>query len=254
MILGQVHPDAGTVRVAGHDVFASRARALGRVGAIFETPSFYDYLSGLSNLKIFTAYTRPTSPEEIMRVVRRVGLEDRIHDRVGKYSHGMRQRLALAQALLPDPEFLILDEPTDGLDPEGIAEMRELVFDLNRREGLTILLCSHQLDEVQRMCHHLAILRQGRLVFSGDWRDLGAVERAIDLETTTPADSVALLERRQLIRQAGAELLLTQGTEIATCADVLVQAGHRITRIGERKRSLEDFYLQCIQGAGDPTP
>jgi ABC-2 type transport system ATP-binding protein len=250
MILGQIHPDAGTVRVGGWDVFTHRARALAPVGAIFETPCFYEYLSGWKNLEIFTAYSRLTRAEEIRRAVARVGLGERIHDNVGKYSHGMRQRLALAQALLPDPEFLILDEPTDGLDPEGIAEMRELVLDLNRREGLTILLCSHQLEEVQRMCRRLAILREGKLVFAGDWRELGTMESALHVETDRTLESIGLLESEGLVRIQGRELLLTPGSGVGRCAERLVAAGHVIRCIGPKERTLEDFYLSRIHDSG----
>lgn len=252
MILGQVFPDAGTVRVGGHDVFRQRALALARVGAIFETPCFYDYLSGWDNLRILTSCSRLTAEAEIRSVVERVGLASRIHDRVGKYSHGMRQRLALAQALLPDPEFLILDEPGDGLDPEGIAEMRELVLELNRRDGLTILLCSHQLEEVQRMCRRLAILRQGRLVFSGDWTELGRVERGLEVETEEGADSLRLLEARGLVRLRAGAPVLEAGADVPDCVAALVAAGHRIRAIGPRRRSLEEFYLAHIHGEERP--
>ncbi|MCG8508168.1 MAG: ABC transporter ATP-binding protein, partial [Rhodospirillales bacterium] len=143
MLLGQVYPDAGSLRIRDIDVFEDRRGALTCVGAIFETPAFFDYLSGRRNLQIFTSLTGPVDERRLHRVIDLVRLSDRVDDPVANYSHGMRQRLALAQALLPDPDILILDEPTDGLDPEGIHEMRELVRDLNRQWGLTILFSSH---------------------------------------------------------------------------------------------------------------
>jgi ABC-2 type transport system ATP-binding protein len=170
MMLGQVVPDAGRVLIDGHDVQRERAKALGQTGAIFETPSFYGYLSGWRNLEIFCSYGRPVSREEMARVVEIVRLGSRIHDPVQVYSHGMRQRLALAQALLPRPRVLILDEPSEGLDPEGIYEMRELIRQLHREFQLTILICSHLLAEVEQICPQVAIMRQGRLLFHGDWR------------------------------------------------------------------------------------
>jgi len=243
-VLGQIHPDAGQVRVGGHDVFRERAAALSRVGAIFETPSFYGYLSGRRNLEIFTAYSRICPRETLDQVIRRVGLSDRIEDRVDKYSHGMRQRLALAQALLPDPEFLILDEPGDGLDPEGIAEMREMITTLNRQDGMTILLCSHQLDEVRRMCRELAILREGELVFSGDWRELGHLERAVEIRTDRTPESLRLLQdRRQLVLDGGV-WLLGPGASLHECARILVEAGHRLEHLAECGNDLEYFYLR----------
>ena len=170
MMLGQVVPDAGRVLIEGHDVQRDRGRALGRVGAIFETPSFYGYLSGRRNLEILCSYGRPVRAEEIDEVIEIVRLGSRIDDPVQVYSHGMRQRLALAQALLPRPRVLILDEPSEGLDPEGIYEMRELIRQLHRDFQLTILICSHLLAEVEQICSQVAIMRNGRLLFHGDWR------------------------------------------------------------------------------------
>lgn len=243
-ILGQIHPDAGQVRVGGHDVFRERAAALSRVGAIFETPSFYGYLSGRRNLEIFTSYSRICPREMLDRVIRRVGLEDRIDDRVDKYSHGMRQRLALAQALLPGPEFLILDEPGDGLDPEGIAEMREMITTLNRQDGMTILLCSHQLDEVRRMCRELAILREGELVFSGDWRELGHLQRAVEIRTDRTPESLRLLQEKGQLLPDGGIWLLAPGASLHECARILVEAGHRLEHLAECDHDLESFYLR----------
>jgi len=148
MMLGQVWPTEGEIRVCGFDVTTDRQRALQKVGAIFETPVFYDYLSGWRNLEIFSHYAARTSKERLREVVDWVGLTGREHSKVKTYSHGMRARLALAQALLPQPDLLILDEPGDGLDPEGIHEMRQTILRLRAEMGLTILLSSHLLSEV----------------------------------------------------------------------------------------------------------
>jgi ABC-2 type transport system ATP-binding protein len=170
MMLGQVIADRGRVLIGGHDVQRERAMALGQVGAIFETPSFYGYLSGRQNLEIFCTYSCPVSAAQIDETVELMRLGSRIDDPVRVYSHGMRQRLALAQALLPRPRVLILDEPSEGLDPEGIYEMRELIRQLHRDFRLTVLICSHLLAEVELICPKVAIMRKGRLLFQGDWR------------------------------------------------------------------------------------
>jgi ABC-2 type transport system ATP-binding protein len=170
MMLGQVVPDHGRVLIEGHDVQRERAAALGRVGAIFETPSFYGYLTGRQNLEIFCSYGPPVTALQMNEIIDLVRLSARIDDPVSVYSHGMRQRLALAQALLPRPRVLILDEPSEGLDPEGIYEMRELIRQLHRDFQLTILICSHLLAEVEQICPQVAIMRNGRLLFHGDWR------------------------------------------------------------------------------------
>jgi ABC-2 type transport system ATP-binding protein len=173
MILGQVIPNRGRVLIGGRDVQRDRAGALSQVGAIFETPSFYGYLSGRRNLEIFCSYSPPVTRAQMDEVIELVRLTARIDDPVRVYSHGMRQRLALAQALLPRPRVLILDEPSEGLDPEGIYEMRELIQRLHREFQLTILICSHLLAEVELICPDVAIMRNGRLLFHGDWRGAG---------------------------------------------------------------------------------
>ena len=172
LILGQLRPTAGEAFVRGVSVQRERERALQRVGAIFETPAFYDYLSGWRNLNILTALSGRVERREMEETVRFVGLEKRIHDPVRVYSHGMRQRLALAQALLPWPELILLDEPSEGLDPEGIHELRELILRINRERGVTVVLSSHLLAEVEQTCGRVAILNRGRLVFQGHWREL----------------------------------------------------------------------------------
>src|SRR3989442_10271196 len=172
ILLGQVYPNAGEAFVDGVSVQRERARALARVGAIFEAPRFYDYLSGWTNLEIFTTYSARVSRADIEHAVETVGLTQRIHDKVGVYSQGMRQRLGLAQALPPAAEVVLLEDPTDGLDPERIHEMRELIKKLNRERGLTMLFCSHLLSEVEQLCDRVAILNQGRLVFSGRWHEI----------------------------------------------------------------------------------
>jgi ABC-2 type transport system ATP-binding protein len=170
MLLGQIFPDTGRLAIGGFDVFAARARALRRVGAIFEAPAFHEYLSGARNLRLLADYSGGVDATRFKEVVRLVGLQQRIDDPVAAYSHGMRQRLALAQALLPEPELLLLDEPHDGLDPEGIHDLRETLAFLHRERGMTIVFSSHELAEVQRLCSHVAILRRGELLFAGDWR------------------------------------------------------------------------------------
>ncbi|HEY1788779.1 MAG TPA: ABC transporter ATP-binding protein, partial [Verrucomicrobiae bacterium] len=193
MMLGQVWPTSGIVTVCGHDVTTHRALALRKVGAIFEAPAFYDYLSGWKNLEILSQYSAPTPVERIAEVVDWVGLTGRENSRVRTYSHGMRARLAIAQALLPQPELLIFDEPGSGLDPEGIAEMRQTILRLHREMGLTILLSSHLLSEVEQLCSRIAVLNQGRKVFDGRIADAKAAPGRLMLKTPDFAKAVALL-------------------------------------------------------------
>ena len=194
MMLGQVWPTAGELRICGHDITRDRAKALHRVGAIFETPVFYDYLSGRKNLEILSRYTGPTSADRISRIVDWVGLTGRDRDRVSKYSHGMRTRLALAQALLPDPELLILDEPSDGLDPEGIHEMRLTIQRLQKELGLTILLSSHLLNEVEQLCTRIAVVNQGRKVFEGTLAEAKQTKQWVRLKVGDFAKATTALQ------------------------------------------------------------
>ncbi len=166
MLLGLTKPDAGSMKLLGHELPAGRTLALARVGAIVEEPAFHRYLTGRENLTIIAAAREPAAHGRIDGALARVGLADRANDRVKTYSQGMRQRLGLARCLLADPELLILDEPTNGLDPAGIQEFREFVRSLVE-EGRTVVLSSHLLDEVEKICDHVAILDCGSIVAQG---------------------------------------------------------------------------------------
>ena len=249
MMLGQVWPTRGTVKVCGHDVTTQRARALSKVGAIFEAPAFYDYLSGWRNLEILSHYSAPTSRERIREVVDWVGLTGRELSPVKTYSHGMRARLALAQALLPQPEMLILDEPGNGLDPEGIAEMRHTIARLHRELGLTILLSSHQLSEVEQLCTRIAVLNQGRKVFEGLIADVKAKRGRVTLRTPDFSAATQLLRERGIITGATDEkyISLSEGRTIAEAAKTLVGENFPVEGIWQHEQTLEDFYLGLIK-------
>lgn len=250
LLLGQILPDAGTARINGADVLSDRARALARVGAIYETPAFYDYLSGARNLRLFCEYTTPFNDQRFREVVQFVGLESRIHDRVGAYSHGMRQRLALAQALLPSPELLILDEPTDGLDPEGIHETRQLIRRLHKEWGLTLFISSHLLSEMEQLCSHLAVLRDGQLLFEGDWRHRAAERQRVEIVVgERSAEALAGLRAAGLVTALAAPTVaqLAPGADVPAVAAWLVQHGYRVERLGPVEDTLEDFYLQLLR-------
>ncbi len=248
MLLGQVFPDSGALRIEGRDVFADRPGALRRVGAIFESPVFYNYLSGWRNLCIFASYSHPVPRRRIDEVVELVGLTGRIHDRVGAYSHGMRQRLALAQALLPDSKLLILDEPADGLDPEGIAELRDLIARLNREMGLTILFSSHHLSEADQVCTHVAVMRQGRLLHSGAWHD---AHGWVELQVDRADEAVAQLQSLGMVTEAvDGRVRLSEGLEPADLTEHLVRSGFRVSTVKPIKLTLESFYLKTIDDGG----
>ena len=250
MMLGQVWPSGGEVRVCGHDVTAHRRLALQKVGAIFESPAFYDYLSGRRNLEILSSYTARTSPQRIQEVIEWVGLSGRENSKVRTYSHGMRARLALAQALLPQPELLILDEPSDGLDPEGIHEMRQTILRLQRELGLTILLSSHFLNEVEQICTRIAVLNKGRMVFEGSLAATKQCEAWIRLRTGDFGLAVKELRQAQLIthERDGHLIALTPGARTDQVVRLLVERGISVYEIAPVEPTLEDFYLSLMNG------
>ena len=249
MMLGQVWPTTGELRICGHDITRDRAKALHRVGAIFETPVFYDYLSGWKNLQILSHYTAPTPPERIKKIVEWVGLTGREHDKVSKYSHGMRTRLALAQALLPDPELLILDEPSDGLDPEGIHEMRLTIQRLQKELGLTILLSSHLLNEVELLCTRIAVLNQGKKVFEGTLADAKQTKQWVRLKVGDFAKATVSLQSEQLITDTrnGSLVALADGVKIDALIRRLVAQDISVFEVAQEEETLESFYLNLMQ-------
>jgi ABC-2 type transport system ATP-binding protein len=249
MMLGQVWPTQGELLICGHDITTRRQRALQKVGAIFESPVFYDYLSGWRNLHILSTYTAPTSAARIREVVDWVGLTGREHSKVRTYSHGMRARLALAQALLPSPELLILDEPSDGLDPEGIHEMRQTILRLHREMGLTILLSSHLLNEVEQLCTRIAVLNRGRKVFEGTLADSRQRQRWVRLRTSDFAAAVRELRAAGLVQDERDGRLVEPAAGIGPDALVrkLVELGLPVFEITPEEETLETFYLRLMR-------
>jgi ABC-2 type transport system ATP-binding protein len=249
MMLGQVWPTAGDVKICGHDVTGSRRLALQKVGAIFEAPVFYDYLSGWRNLEILSHYTARCSPARIREVIAWVGLSGRENGAVKTYSHGMRARLALAQALLPQPELLILDEPGDGLDPEGIHEMRQTILRLRRELGLTILLSSHLLSEMELLCTSIAVMNQGRKVFEGDMASTRKGGGWVRLRAGDFAQAAAILLEEKLIdrERDGKFILPAAGIGTDRIVQRLVARQQAVFEIAPEEETLENFYLSLMR-------
>jgi len=253
MMLGQVWPTAGEIRICGHDVTAERQHALKKVGAIFEAPVFYDYLSGWRNLEILSHYTAPTPASRIREVIEWVGLTGREKSKVQTYSHGMRARLALAQALLPQPELLILDEPSDGLDPGGIHEMRQTILRLHKEFGLTILLSSHLLNEVEQLCTRIAVLNQGKKVFDGTIAEAKQGKNWLRLRTGDFNEACAKLRAANLIDDArdGRLITLSSGVGSDQVVRLLVQSGMPVHEIASEEETLESFYLTLMKAGAN---
>src|SRR5439155_14717469 len=202
MLLGLTRATAGTMRLLGRPVPAERAAALARVGAIVEEPRFHHYLSGRQNLVVIAAAREREAHGRIDGALGRVGLAERADERVSSYSLGMRQRLGVARALLADPELLILDEPTNGLDPAGIHEFRSMIRALVA-EGRTVLLSSHLLDEVEKICDAVAIVDHGRVVLQGSLTELKGDRQTILIGASDGVRAQALLTAHPAVRSAG---------------------------------------------------
>jgi len=244
IILGMISADDGEVAIGGISVQKDPRKALRKVGAIFESPSFYDYMSGWENLKILVGLSGPFDRKAAKEVVERVGLMDRIHSKVGAYSHGMRQRLALAQALLPEPEILLLDEPTDGLDPEGIKWFRDFVLGLREERGMTVLFNSHLLSEVEQMCDRVSIIRAGELVYEGAVNDLRDDRQGVRIIAEPRERLEAIVAQFQGEWISNGRCLFPEDVRIAEVVASLVREGAEVSEVTPVRRSLEDVYLK----------
>jgi ABC-2 type transport system ATP-binding protein len=247
IILGMVAPDAGNVTIDGISVLTHRSAALRKAGAIFESPAFFEYLSGWENLRILMSYSGGFDEKAARDTVETVGLTQRIHSKVRTYSHGMRQRLALAQSLLPQPELLLLDEPTDGLDPEGIRWFRDFILRLREERGMTVLFNSHLLAEVELMCDRVTILREGRRVFEGSVSGLQTEEQTFEATLDPWENAVSIIHAFGGAVPAPGRIELPESTDPAALIEALVKAGVRVRSFSPVKRSLEDFYMGLLE-------
>lgn len=253
MLVGLIRPTRGTVHIGGHNLQKEPLKAIGNVGCIVENPELYPYLSGRENLEIFARMTEEVTLERIEEVIRLVELDQRIDDTVKTYSLGMRQRLGIAQALLGKPRLLILDEPTNGLDPAGIREMRSFIRRLAREEGISVFISSHILHEVQLLCDRVAIISKGRIIQTGpvdrllegdspvEW-GLQPLERGVEVLKSLP--DVTFLERRS----DGYALTRIPEDRIHEVNWELLQAGVHVHGIRRKDPTLEDIFLQITEG------
>jgi ABC-2 type transport system ATP-binding protein len=252
MLLGLVRPTSGQALLLGHDVQAEPAAALQHVGAMIEAPAFYPYLSGRDNLRVL-AQLDGLPPERVQAVLDIVELEQRARDKYRTYSQGMKQRLAIAAALLAEPQIIILDEPTNGLDPAGTVEVRELIRSL-AQSGHTIFLCSHLLHEVEQVCQRVAILKQGRLLAQGDVQELLQRGQSVQVRVVgDPAQALAVLRPVEWIThvfQEGDVLRVEAPAERAPDINtLLIQHDIGVAEIRVREESLEQFFLEVTEEA-----
>ena len=260
-LLGLTHASAGSMSLLGRPIPAERAQALQRVGAIVEEPRFHPNMSGRENLRIVAAVRGPETHERIEPALVRVGLADRAGDKVKSYSMGMRQRLGVARCLLADPLLLILDEPTNGLDPGGIQEFREMTRAMVEREGRTVFISSHLLDEVERTCDAAAIIDRGKVIAQGPIAELaqgGGVRNELILGVDNVELALATLGSRELVSDAhrsdeGLRVQLAGEAQAASEVNAtLVRAGVGVMRLEPVRHSLEQRFLEVTSRLDSP--
>jgi ABC-2 type transport system ATP-binding protein len=253
MMLGLIRPTEGTVRLFGRDPLMS-VHALDGVAGFVEAPTFYPYLNGRRNLELLAAFDGDDARERIAPALETVELADRAKDRVGGYSHGMRQRLGIAAALLRDPRLLLLDEPATGLDPAGMRDMRLLIRRL-ADHGITVMLSSHLLAEVEELCNKVAIVRSGKIVYEGAIADLKRSAGATYRLSTTDDERALAVCRAQPgvddIREVHGRIGFTADeATVAELSQALIEAGALIRMLAPEHVTLEDLFFSLTEGDG----
>ena len=248
ILLGVIKPDGGSFNWFGKGELDENRR---NIGALLETPNFYPYLNAIDNLKIVAAIkSLDNVPERIEKVLKRVDLWKRKTAKFKAYSLGMKQRLAIASAILADPDVLVLDEPTNGLDPQGIAEIRSLILDI-AKEGKTIIIASHILDEIEKMCTHVAILKDGELISEGTLDEIMVQENVLKIN----ADDLSELEKvidsipnLKYMKTLSDGILITSDESISTAKvnQLIAEKGVYLSALSVYKKNLESTFLEII--------
>ncbi len=252
MILGLAQPDAGEVRLFGERLTTDSPELLAKVGAVVEMPAFVPYLCGWDNLKLLSLYRPGPTEKDISRVLERVNLADAAKKRFKNYSLGMKQRLGIAAAILNDPELIVLDEPTNGLDPQGTREVRALIPEL-AAEGRTIVLCSHLLYEVEQVCDAVTIFQKGRVVSQGPVKDLIGTRSQLEVQVPDMAGAEAALRRSEwgagVSRRNGSLVVEGAGDQGEALNRYLAAQGYYASVIRPIHHSLEDVFFELT---GEP--
>lgn len=250
MIVGLIKPTEGTIEICGHNVQKNFTKAMEQIGCIVENPELYPYLSGWENLKLFSAMMKDIRNERIKEVVELVGLSERIDDKVRTYSLGMRQRLGIAQALLGNPKILILDEPTNGLDPSGIHEMREFIKYLAKSEGISVFISSHMLNEIQLMCDRVAIISKGKVLQVGEVTTLLSQQEQLLWDVSPLEVGLTIFAELLVKTEVSDGYIVTpySETEVGEWNRMLVESGVIVKEITRKTPALEDLFLAVTGG------
>ena len=251
LLLNLLTADNGTINIFDQDIQSNRIAILSQVGSLIEQPAIYNHLTGKENLcnRAMLLQVADSRVDEMLQLVR---LKDAANKKAGQYSLGMKQRLGIALALLGDPKLIILDEPTNGLDPNGIIEIRQLLMRLVNEQGKTVFVSSHLLAEIERMATHVGIINHGDLVFQGSIEELHALSKPqIQIELTDSADAANLLTRNGYtvtdISEGFVFVPFTTKEEMGKINSVLIQNGHVVYAIGKVQKDLENLFLSITQ-------
>jgi ABC-type multidrug transport system ATPase subunit len=252
-LLSLIKPDAGKIELFGKSYTNSRSEILSKIGSIIEKPDFYKYLSAQKNLEIFARISGASvSKSQIGEMLEFVGLAGRGGDKIGGFSHGMKQRLGIAQTLLHQPDLIILDEPTTGLDPQGIVEIRNLILRLKNEQNKTILLSSHQLSEIELIANRMVIINKGKSIVEGEVQDLlNAQELVVHLEVDVVEKAKQVISTHfsnaQFVGETATELeVAIEKSQVPNLNKALIENGVQVFAL-EPKRKLEDFFMKIVQ-------
>jgi ABC-type multidrug transport system ATPase subunit len=253
MMLGLVHPDSGEVKIDGVDLKTDFKKAISPVGAIVENPTFYTYLSAYDNLSLMANLVPGLSKDRVNEVLDMVGLRDRAKDKVKTYSLGMKQRLGIANALLNNPQIIILDEPTNGLDPQGMKEIKEMIAQLASEKGITFFISSHLLNEVEQICTKVGIIKEGKLLEEGNVKQLLSVENemhevyTIDVEKAIDVVKTVNYVKSVEKSQNGIMVQLEKGYA-SKLNQLLVTSDIQVDSIVPQNNTLEKFFFEVTEG------
>ncbi len=253
MITGLIEPNEGNIKISGYSVEKSHNHALSLIGAVIETPQLYPYLSGLKNLQLFAKFYGKKAMERIPQIVQLVGMEKRINDKVSTYSLGMKQRLGIAQALLNHPSLLILDEPTNGLDPNGIVEMRNVLRVLAEKEKIAILISSHNLAELEQLCDVIGIINNGQMIQQHTMHDIKEMvtnKQQFQLLCNYPNYAALCVKQKYKITGqviGNSVILPVKEANIAVVIAYLTSKRVKIYGVKKIHKSLEQLYFEILQ-------
>ncbi len=253
MILGLVFPDSGDVLIDNHNVKTDFKKAVAPVGAIVENPTFYTYLSAYDNLRMMANLIPGIGEERVNEVLETVGLKDRAKDKVKTYSLGMKQRLGIANALLGNPSIIILDEPTNGLDPQGMKEIKEMIIQLAAEKSITFFISSHLLNEVEQICTKVGIIKEGKLLAEGNVKELLSAEfEELEIYTADFQKAKDILTASDFVKgveesKNGVIVKIDKGN-FSKLNQLLVNGGVEVNSIVQINNSLEKYFFEVTEG------